>query len=299
MRRKESGFTMVEILTVVGIIAMLVAVLIPTLTMVRRIAKETKQTAQLTAIDLALTAFKSDDGDYPPSGWNEPPDYKQDYCGSQKLAEALLGLDLLGFHQDSDWNADGYDDSGNDLYPDNLDPTNPTDLKNLNDRIGPYLDVAAANAFRLGISEPGKRDGLFVDTTPLERNTFVICDIFSAKNITLSLPGTGGKTITLKAGAPILYYRADTSKKTIHTVGTNDRIYNVYDNLPLIHLKRVDDQKEHPLMDSAGTYRFFYEEYIRDPKVTAMPWPYRPDSYILISAGADGLYGTEDDIRNF
>ena len=41
----------------------------------------------------------------------------------------------------------------------------------------------------------------------------------------------------------------------------------------------------------------FYE-YIRDPKIMATPWPYRPDSYILISAGADGEYGTGDDITN-
>jgi hypothetical protein len=33
--------------------------------------------------------------------------------------------------------------------------------------------------------------------------------------------------------------------------------------------------------------------------VQARPWPYRSDSYLLISAGADGLYGTDDDIRNF
>jgi hypothetical protein len=38
---------------------------------------------------------------------------------------------------------------------------------------------------------------------------------------------------------------------------------------------------------------------LRDPKITATKWPYRPDSYILISAGADGLYGTQDDVTNF
>jgi len=38
-----------------------------------------------------------------------------------------------------------------------------------------------------------------------------------------------------------------------------------------------------------------------DPKASAsgIVWPYRPDSYILISAGADGYYGTADDITNF
>ena len=46
-------------------------------------------------------------------------------------------------------------------------------------------------------------------------------------------------------------------------------------------------------------FDYFYD-YIRDPKVSDRhPWPFRPDSYLLISAGMDGLYGTEDDIRNF
>ena len=38
---------------------------------------------------------------------------------------------------------------------------------------------------------------------------------------------------------------------------------------------------------------------IQDPKVTSAPTSYRPDSFILISAGKDGIYGTADDITNF
>ena len=295
MKRGKLGFTMVEILTVVGIIAILVAVLIPALTMVRRIAKETQQRAQLTAIDLALIAFKADYGDYPPSDWPDSDPPRNDYCGAQKLAEALLGWDLLGFHPDSEWQADGKTKSGSkEIYRRNLDPTNdPDDRKNLDERRGPYLELGTASAFRLGVSAPSKRDGWFDDPTPLWPDTYVICDVFGIKKITLA------KGETVKAGAPILYYRADTSKKTIDTGGTRERIYDVRDNLPLVYLKSVEDKKDHPLMDNTGTYSFFYEEYITDPKITAMNWPYRPDSYILISAGADGLYGTSDDICNF
>jgi len=301
VKRKKTGFTMVEILTVVGIIALLVAVLVPTLSMVRRVAKETQQKAQLTAIDLALTAFKSDYGDYPPSGWNEPPDFKRDYCGGQKLAEALLGWDLLGFHPKSAWRADGEGKNSRDetYDPDKSRDDNPSDgvPDTLNERRGPYLDVAKANAFKLGISASNKRDGLFNGTDPLAGDTYVICDVFGTKKISLTL--ASGKVVNLRAGAPILYYRADTSKKTIEIVGTRDRIYDVRDNLPLVYLKSIEDKKDHPLNDSTSKYSFFYEDYIRDPKVTAMKWPYRADSYILISAGADGLYGTEDDICNF
>ena len=58
------------------------------------------------------------------------------------------------------------------------------------------------------------------------------------------------------------------------------------------------DGKTHPLGDITGGYTFFYD-YITDPKIMAKPWPYRPGSYILISAGADRIYGTGDDIHNF
>ena len=107
-RREKSGLTLVEILTVLAVIALLAGILIPAVSAVRAAAKNAKQRAQFLAIDLALTAFKADDdipgGDYPPSDWFMPPG---DYCGAQKLAEALLGWDLLGFHPKSEFRADG------------------------------------------------------------------------------------------------------------------------------------------------------------------------------------------------
>jgi len=282
VKRKKTGFTMVEILTVVGIIAILVAVLIPTLTMVRRIAKETQQKAQLTTIDLAMMAFKGDYGDYPPSD-----NYDYDYCGAQKLAEALLGWDLLGFHPDSEWNAGGKDDSDNEIYPDPLDITNLEHIANLEARRGPYVELATANGFTLR--------QLFGDGIPtmLVLDRFVICDVFGIKRVTLA------NSETVKAGTPILYYRANTSSKKIIGGRSNTRIYNMDDNYDLIDLKSFADETDDRLLEYDGEFFYSYAYKIIDPKVTAIPWPYRPDSYILISAGADGLYGTSDDICNF
>jgi len=269
MKCRKHGFTIVELLTAVAIIAMLVALLIPALSMVRKIAKETAQKAQFTTIDLALTAFKNDDGDYPPS------DNPGDYCGAQKLAEALLGWDLMGFHPDTDWDAAGT------AY----EPPTPS-VANLKERRGPYIELATTNAFKL--------DDLFDDTTPLEKDTFVICDVFGVKKITINEK-------TFKAGSPILYYKANTSSKKMTGLQPN-RIYSSFNNLALLKLNRMTDNKPHPLGDGIGDY-FYDEDYkIIDPKIldaTEKKWPYRPDSYILISAGADGLYGTSDDICNF
>ncbi len=265
-----------ELLVVLAIIALLVGILIPALTIVQQTAKETKQKAQINHIELALVAFKNDYGDYPPSDLSAG-----NYCGAQKLAEALLGRDLLGFHPRSDFRANGRNDNGVFIY--NADDPNLFDQ-----RKGPYLDSQAADAFRLGNISPDK-PGLYNNITPLAADaadTYVICDVFGNQRIKL----INGKTVS--AGAPILYYRANTSENTI------EGRYNPLDNDAIVQIKERVDGREHPLGILGGNYEVFYN-FIRDPKIDARDWPYRPDSYILISAGADGLYGTSDDIRNF
>ena len=278
MRRKRTGFTVVELLAALGIIALMVGLLIPALSMVRRTAKETKQKAQFTTIGLALTVFKNDYGDYPRSDWLLPSARGSDYCGSQKLTEALLGWDLLGFHPKSDFRSNGRNDNGVFIY----DANNPVFFDQRRD---PYLELATTDAFRLG-NISIRYPGMFNNTRPLAPNTFVLCDVFGAKKVMLA----NGETV--RAGTPILYYRANTSGKTIR------EIYNVQDNDAIVQIKQQADNREHPLTRPAGQFQYFYD-YIRDPKISARAWPYRPDSYILISAGADGLYGTGDDIRNF
>ncbi len=276
VERKKTGLTIIELLIVLGIIALLVGLLLPSLSAVKKMAKETKQKAQFATIELALEAFKNDYGDYPPSDRSR---VARIYAGSQKLAEALLGWDLLGFHPNSAWRGDGLDEQRG---PGSYDPAQTRDINGdgipdtFDERKGPYLELANVGAFRLldlfGTNAAG----------PLDPNTFVICDVFGAKKISMA----NGKIV--RAGAPILYYKADTSRKMIRT------IYDVFDNFALIGIKQMADRREHPLMRTG----IFYD-YIKNPKITARDWPYRPDSYILISAGADGLYGTPDDITNF
>ncbi len=311
MKTKRSGLTVIEILVVVGIIAILIGILVPALTMVQKTAKGVKQKAQFTAINLGLAAFRNDYGEYPPSNWWSSllPGTPQDYCGAQKLSEALLGWDRLGFHPDSAWRADGLDAAGG---PETYDPAGAYKkdpavyLERLKKRRDRYIDIDVANAFRLGESSPGMRDGLFVDTSglwgglPLRPETYVLCDVYEVPERKLTF--LDGRSFV--PGTPILYYRANAASKTIdRTLGLRqeDLIYNFADNAPLLNLRRLSDaakplaaRQQHPLENIT----FFYE-YIRDPKVTAHPWPYRPDSYILISAGPDGLYGTDDDICNF
>ncbi len=287
-----TGFTIVELLTVIAIIAALVAILLPALNTVRRIARETKQKAQFATMELALEAFKNDYGDYPPSDWFNPPTF--DYCGAQKLTEALVGWDLRGFHPDSNFRANGRNDKGLFIYDTN-------NVVFLDQRKDPYLELASANTFRFGTSGPGRLDGLFdystlTSTCLLAPDTFVLCDVFGAKTVI-----TPGRSRPVEAGSPVLYYRANTSSKNIDAPAYENRIYNFRDNYPILALRRLADwQKpfQYRLIHRIEDFQQFYE-YISDPKVSGRAWPYRPYSYILISAGADGLYGTSDDIRNF
>ena len=308
MESEKNGFTIVELLTVLAIMSILIGILLPTLSFIRNTSKNAAQRAQLATIEMALLAFRDDNGYYPPSlstlDGQEVRD-TADYCGAQKLAEALLGWDLMGFHPESAWRADGFDrlgPPGDTTY----DPPKTRDIDpadgipdTLDERTGSYLDRATTSVSRLGFVE-GIGEGLYRDPSPLAANTFVICDVFGAKKVKIG-PGK-----TVMAGTAILYYRANLSYRTIEGPRRPERrLYNVFDNKTLIDnggggLRSVASGETllHPLGSRANTNQFFYD-YIADPGITVRPWPYRPDSYILISAGVDGLYGTKDDICNF
>ena len=310
----RKAFTIVEMLIVVTIIALLLGILLPSISMVRTKAKETAQKAQFATIDMALEAFKQDYGDYPPSDYLEdinPP--ARPYCGAQKLTEALLGWDLAGFHPKTVWRRDGLDASGgNGTY----DPTRSRGDATLYERKGPYLEVAKTNVFRLGTSSATANDGLYDLTSSAVFDAtlpnYVICDVFGVKKLTI--PKSGGQAVNVTAGSPILYYKANTSSK-IFTCPTTEiqaekSIYNYWDNYDLLNLGILPNpdpvNRPHLLVSQPpGTGRYFCDPKYKivDQRVPALPtgelWPNRPDTYILISAGADHQFGTNDDILNF
>ncbi|MHC4501401.1 MAG: type II secretion system protein, partial [Planctomycetota bacterium] len=226
MKRKKFGFTLAELLVVVAVIAILVGVLVPALTMVRRIARETRQRAQLTTIDLALTAFRNDSGysDYPPSFQQD--EAGQEYGGAQRLAEALLGCDLLGFHPMSTWGADC------NAY----EPPTPSE-DNLNDRSGPYLELGTATAFRLG----DLFDSTALSDAGLDGDRFVICDSFGVARVILA----NGDIV--RAGTPILYYRANTAMVTMESGTWSENIYNFEDNMVLVDQGQIRGGAPHQL----------------------------------------------------
>ena len=79
------GFTLVEILVVIGIIVILAGILVPMVTRAMRQAKQTRTAADLQTIASALEAFKGDHGDYPRTD-----------VGLYNLGAAYLGRFLAG-----------------------------------------------------------------------------------------------------------------------------------------------------------------------------------------------------------
>jgi prepilin-type N-terminal cleavage/methylation domain-containing protein len=307
----RKAFTIVELLIVVTIIALLLGILLPSINMVRTKAKETAQKAQFATIDMALEAFKQDYGDYPPSGRFEGfSTTGLPYNGGQKLTEALLGWDLAGFHPKTVWRRDGLDAS-NDKYT--YDPYRVDGTRTLTERKGPYLEAAKTPVFRLGTSSATANDGLYNSATNINFAAFnstvpnyVICDVFGVKKLTDS-------NSTKTAGTPVLYYKADTSYKTFTCLPLKwpYSIYKYTDNIDLINLGilpkgiQSDGSNSHALAGNGG--RNFCDAYkIVDTRVPIVStgtspgsWPNRPDTYLLISAGADHQFGTNDDILNF
>jgi type II secretory pathway pseudopilin PulG len=286
---RKAAFTIVELLTVMSIIVILIGLLVPALNKVRQYAYEVKQQAQFHSIDAAIELFNSEFDDYPPSGALDPDGVP--YCGAMKLCEAMMGRDLMGFHPDSIFRSNGLGSLGTNLYPPQGDPLYQNSVSA---RKGPYLPLENANAYQM-------RD-LYADIGPFAEENFVLCDVF--RRVTHITSGQ-------RVGMPILYYRADTAN-TLHDVDNPDNPQNIYDytdNHSLVMLGKPWDPPSqggtpHKLAIETGHpagYRF-YMNTTNDKMLattTAAIRPYRADTYILISAGYDGEYGTPDDICNF
>ncbi len=83
--RPRRGFTLVEILVVIGIVVILAGLLVPMVARSMRQAKQTRTAADMQSISTALEAFKMDHGDYP-----------RTEAGTQNTGAAMLGRYLNG-----------------------------------------------------------------------------------------------------------------------------------------------------------------------------------------------------------
>ncbi len=322
-KKRTRGFTIIEVLTAVAIVAIMVSILIPAVSKVRKLARNVRQRSQLTAISIGLEVFRNDFGDYPDS--SELDGNGEIYNGSQKLAEAMVGLDYLGFHPDSGFNVNGknevYLKDGSlkdiEIYSADADTANwQTKEENLAARKGPYLEPEKANVTKVGdIYGTKGTPGKYTTYSDFE-NSLVLADQFPKKNSNYAdAMEELGLSQNKKIGMPILYFKANTSKiqqrdATNQNVPvTTDRIYNWKDNKDLIDLgyvwnnaPAVGDLSTGALAENDDNNNLDdFASMVINPKLRVgdREMPYNARSYILISAGEDGIYGTEDDVFNF
>jgi type II secretory pathway pseudopilin PulG len=314
-----------------SIIIILMSILMPGLQRTRRYARVVVQRSQFSDISKALELYRNDHQEtYPDSGATDGnATTNAGYCGAMKLCEALLGQDGMGLDPSSTFQAK------TSVYLFDLcvqtsaatisgsNPTGSALTTNLQERTK-YLDSDSIKAARLKDLYPSwysnptygtnyyaptasfqaTVDGVPASLTPTQYPNSVITDAF------LRTPSPcGGK----KLGMPVLYYRADTTKlvhdpnfdptaSTYSSMTTNPSIYNFDDNYALMGLGCPWESGTTPTtvqpMYGVANIKTFYKA-ITNTKITTTPRPHNEDTYILLSAGWDGLYGTSDDVYNF
>ena len=229
------------------------------------------QNAHIYAMTAGLELYRIAFEDYPPSDAYDAE--RMPYGGAQKLMEALLGEDGKGLHPDSQFSASGTDANGTELYL----PSTPTP-ENLESRLAIHSNLKNVTYARLKDIYGQNR------TDTITGEAFVICDAYKHRHVNRK-----------KGAMPVLYYRAHLDR-TAHDCNNPDNPNNIYDyrdNHALLGLG-VPGKSEavHPLYADPN---LFYR--MTQNKTTGQPM--RQDSYILWSAGYDGLYGTRDDVTNF
>jgi type II secretory pathway pseudopilin PulG len=282
MAYTKTGFTIIELLTIMSIIVIIIGVLLPALNMINWYARYATQRNQFRNIETGLQAFEIDFKEYPASGATDTDGAQ--YCGAMKLAEAMAGQDGLGFNPDSKFTADDGSSTAA-LYP-RPAPSTPWPtwyVENIRNR-KEYLeakDVQICSLTDLYATNTGEF------THPDE--VALLCDVYKRNEIR-NRKGT-------KLGMPILYYKADTSKLA-HDVNVPDNpsnIYNYKDNQQFLALGVPWNASAiHPLYQDGG--KVFYKKTL-DESALPIQRPHNKDSYILISAGGDGIYGTGGSLK--
>jgi len=285
-KRQQTGFTIIELLTIMSIIVIIIGVLLPALNMINWYAKYTTQNNQFKNIAVGLQAYEIDFGEYPDSGALDTTGAA--YCGAMKFAETMAGQDGLGYNPDSKLTAN--DGAGpTELYP-RPAPSTPWPAwyeENLKKR-KEYLEAKDVQICSL-TDLYATNTGGFVPPAKIA----LLCDVYKRNEIKNS-KGT-------KLGMPILYYKADTSKLAhdANNPGNPDNIYNYNDNQDLLALGVPwNPTLIHPLFQgSSGPAGQVFYNMIQDKSALPIKRPFNKNSYILISAGGDGIYGTGGSLR--
>lgn len=323
---RRTGFTLVELLTVIGIISLLIGILLPSLSRARDQAKRLRVQAQVSAVEKGLELFYNDFRNYPDSSYGQdiirwsagyvgnglvPPDNGQEsfLSGAHWLARALTGHDFGGV-----------------------------------DSRGVMLERRGAStvdfsAFRGDTATPGQyseRKGTYLDAPVFARDDDT--KFINATSGTFRGPSTRRLVVIDGYNFPILYYRANPRARLPFQTGQDVQINGVYnqgDNAMLTGgLVPTGGSSEgwdfaganfrHGLgwfgQGNANTSVNANNIHEKAPSNTTPPYRGKgfadfvhdenaheaggamkaqlPESFLLVSPGKDGVYGSDDDVTN-
>jgi len=352
----RSAFTLAELMVVVGIIALLMAIALPSFNAARNKARATATQATIQVLAAGAESFRAETSiaeDFPPSmkvqAYSPHDNNEKVFIGANLLTWALAGADLLGTPGFRDFENDTPDLSGSNYLPAWYNNTGNQPISGNSNQL--YIMDQINNRPAFG------RSGPYVDVSKMSFPERII----SGGEIAFKIPAArqsphnmlNSRCFLDSFGQPILYYKANKNAPLMVDSGglfggQNNRqpnqydaigdpleyyptgVYNLLDN-SLVTGVYGYNQTDPPMDFGAGVVmqdgqrQYYhkmglllsgeldelYEDLTVPPQppgcfayqvwnqnVTATRRPHNDDSYFLISAGPDGIFGSGDDIAN-
>ena len=335
-RSGRRAFTLIELLVVIGIIVLLISILIPVVSRVKTRAQVATVQAQINGIDAAIQSYSQAFGgalpgpipndQLGPNATLNPVINIAPTAGGGQLTKVTgsenLVLGLLGGLQPVAGGALQFDPAIVGRGPRGLRLTNPKSNNAFIDGVKltppPYGGGATPQ-------------GMFVDASGDADDSVVpeIVDSFSESMPILFLRATkGGAGVISERTAQTIpapnpptnlataqYHLQDIVGYTDSSIGVGKSIgYKEYTTAPPNNERPhgLQDVQETATLDKSSggyVYPFAAFPYFQNPSIPPSTTgrgslnfrstPHNKDGFILISAGADRVYGTRDDITNF
>jgi prepilin-type N-terminal cleavage/methylation domain-containing protein len=320
-RHRRAAFTLIELLVVIGIIVILIGILLPVVASVRRTGFVTSTSQEISRIAAACQAYYGDYHSYPGpvaendiDGSNTPPTppgtpgplapggttglaYGQGpatsgqdttpVTSSENLVLGLEGGMIVGFNNGvaNGW---GYQASSVQQGPQSLNP-----LLNSQKQTSAYLTMQPSEL------PPQDGSGNYLAHGPADSAIPEFLDHIPGDIVAGPNGNTGGTNASFQFG-PILYFRARKGASGIVVTAANattPQQYNFAQAAPYGFTNVSTTDYALPATNPPTGTTITYDNttvYFANSSIAGQPRG--KDSFILISAGTDRIFGTKDDI---